>query len=271
MEQRRRAVAGLEEDLRRLGVRTGDLLMVHASMRATGPVEGGADGLIDALQSAVGPAGTLLVNVGAEDLWAWVNEHPEPERAALLQGAEPFDPMLTPADPDNGVLAEVFRVRPGTVLSNHPEGRFGACGRLAVRLVSDVPWDHYYGPDSPLDRFVQENGRVLRLGADRDTVTLLHYAEYLADLPAKREVRRHRLVVGDDGPELRVVECLDDSEGIVDYPAGDYFELILDDYLCSVPVPIGLVGGATAELIDGGDMVHFATTWMNKHLTAVVQ
>ena len=60
--------------------------------------------------------------------------------------------------------------------------------------MADVPWDDYYGAGSPLERFVAAGGRVLRLGADDDTVTLIHYAEYLAPIADKRRVRRHRLV-----------------------------------------------------------------------------
>ena len=54
--------------------------MVHASLRAVGPVDGGADRVIDALEAAVGPDGTLLVGLGARDDWGWVNERPERER-----------------------------------------------------------------------------------------------------------------------------------------------------------------------------------------------
>src|SRR5206468_2444777 len=120
------ALAG---DLRRLGVAVGDLVMVHASLWVVGSVEGGAVGVIVALEAAVGAGGTLLMTIGARDDWAWVNGHPEEERAALLAGSEPFDAATAPADPDNGVLAEVFRTTPGTVVSDHPEGRFAARGR----------------------------------------------------------------------------------------------------------------------------------------------
>ncbi len=210
------SVERLTADLRRLGVAPGDLLMVHASLRAVGPVVGGADGVLEALEAAVGPDGTLVMNLGARDDWAWVNDRPEDDRPDLLRDAEPFDCLVTPADPDVGVLAEVFRTRPGTKVSDHPDGRFGASGPLAESLLEDVPWDDYYGPGSPLERFVRAGGRVLRLGADPDTVTLLHYAEYLAPVPSKRRVRRHRLVAGAEGPEIRVVECLDDTDGIVE-------------------------------------------------------
>jgi aminoglycoside N3'-acetyltransferase len=115
-----------------------------------------------------------------------------------------------------GALAEVFRQTPGTVASDHPEGRFAARGRRATDFTADVPWNDYYGPGSPLERFVQANGRVLRLGADPNTVTLMHYAEYLADVPAKRRVQRHRRVATLQGPASCVVEWLDDSAGIVE-------------------------------------------------------
>ena len=266
MENDQRSVDDLVADLGHLGIAAGDLVMVHASLRAIGPVEGGADGVLDALVGAVGPEGTLLMTLGARDDWAWVNERPEPERAELLMDTVPFDPLVTPADPDVGVLAEVFRRRGGTRVSDHPEGRFGALGPRAEHLITDVPWDDYYGPGSPLERFVAAGGKVLRLGADLDTLTVLHYAEYLAPVPSKRRVRRHRLVAGDNGPQVRVVECLDDSDGIVDHPGEDYFAVILRAYLQTGRARVGTVGRARSELIDASDVVDFAVGWMSEHL-----
>jgi aminoglycoside N3'-acetyltransferase len=262
-------VEQVTEDIRRLGVTLGDLVMVHASLRAIGPVDGGADGVIDALEAAVGPDGTLLMTLGARDDFGWVNDRPESERAELLRDTEPFDCLVAPADPDNGVLAEVFRTRTRTKVNDHPEGRMGASGRLADELLDDTPWDDYYGPDSVLHRFVDAGGRVLRLGADLDTLTVLHYAEYLVTLPTKRRVRRHRLVKGPEQSELRVVECLDDCDGIVDYPDGDYFAVLLRDYLAAGRAVTGVVGGAASELIDAADVVDFGVAWMAQHLVAV--
>ena len=50
----------ITEALQKLGVQTGDLLMVHASLKAIGPVEGGAETVVAALRSAVGPTGTVM-------------------------------------------------------------------------------------------------------------------------------------------------------------------------------------------------------------------
>lgn len=256
--QPREAIA---ENLRQLGLSRGDLAMVHASLRKVGPVEGGAPGLLDALEAVVGPEGGLLMTLGAQDDFAWVNDRPEAERAALLADAEPFDPARTPVSPDVGYLAEAFRQREGTAVTDNPEGRFGARG-AAARLLAGAPWDDYYGPGSPLQRLCQAGGKVLRLGADLDTVTALHFAEYLVPLASKRRVRRHRRVLGDGGPLIRTVECLDDCDGIVKWSGEDYFGLILRDYLAEGRARSGPVGGAQSELLDAADLVAFGVQWM---------
>jgi len=272
------APASMEDlvaDLRRLGVRPGDALMIHASLRRIGPVAGGAGGVLDALAQAVGPGGTLMMILGALVDHEWVNQRPEEERAALLEAVPPYDPLAAPALPEVGYLAEAFRRRPGTRVTDNPSGRFAADGRLAEPLLAAAPWDDYYGPGSPLDRFCRAGGRVLRLGANPETTTVLHFAEYLADVPAKRRVRRHYRVHGSDGPVTRSVECLDDEFGIVDWPpegAGDdaetddYFAAILNAYLAEGRGLRGWVGRAPAELIDARDIVDFGARWMSRHL-----
>ena len=65
--------------------------------------------MIDALEAAVGPEGTLFMTLGARDDWAWVNDRPESERPDLLRDASRSTVGCDPADPDVGVLAEVFR------------------------------------------------------------------------------------------------------------------------------------------------------------------
>lgn len=261
-----RGVADLVGDLAALGVTAGDALMVHASLRRVGPVEGGAKGVIAALDAAVGAAGGWMMVLGSEDAWGWVNERPEADRATLLADAPPFDPMATPADREVGWLAEAMRRAPGTSVTDNPEGRFAARGALAAALLRDAPWDDYFGPGSPLAHLCELDGKVLRMGADHDTVTLLHYAEYLAPVAEKRCVVRHRRVMGPDGPVVRTVSCLDDTDGIVDWPGDeDYFATILKAYLAIGQRERQRVGGAKSELLRARDLVAFAADWMGRH------
>lgn len=266
-------IEGLRADLEALGVGEGDLLMIHASLRKLGlgraaVGEGGAELLLEALEAAVGPGGTLMMVLGTDYPMDWVYDHPVEARAALLAGAPAFDFRNAPVLPEVGWLAEAFRRRPGTVVSDNPSGRFGARGRLADALMADQPWDDYYGPGSPLEKLCQRGGRILRLGADPETVTALHYAEYLAEMPDKKRVRWDYVIAGDDGAPAHVwIHCLDDLDGIAPYPDGDYFAAILKAYLPLGRHREGSVGTAQGELLDAADYVEFGARWMEVNLT----
>lgn len=263
---------GLLRDLAALGLRRGDLVMVHASLRALGlarsqGVASGADLLFDALEAAVGAEGTLLMVLGTEYEWSWVSEHPVEARADLLARAPAFDYRAAPALAEVGFAAEAFRRRPGTQVSDNPSGRFAARGRHAAELLRDQPWNDYYGPGSPLDRLCAWGGRVLRLGASPDTVTALHYAEHLAALPGKRRTRWDYVVADERGAPLHVwIECLDDAEGIARWDGDDYFAEILCAYLALGRHAEGRVGRARSELLDAADLVRFGAGWMETHL-----
>lgn len=261
----------LAGDLRQLGVRRGDLLMIHASLRGLGlarsqGIEDGAGQLLEALGTAVGPDGTLLMVLGTEYPFDWVNQRPVAERAALLAGTPAFDYINAPVLPEVGYFAEYFRRQPGTLVSNNPSGRFGARGARADELLRDQPWHDYYGPGSPLDRFCRAGGRVLRLAAGLDTTTVLHYAEYLAGLPAKRRTRWDYVIAGQDGPEHVWVECLDDNQGLVDWAGDDYFAEILRNYRLLGRHREEAVGRGNGELFEALDIVTFGARWMEEHL-----
>ena len=261
-----RSVPDIVHDLRVLGIASADTLMVHASLRAIGRVEGAADGILDALDEAVGLEGTVLMILGAEIAHDWVNQRPEAERPALLENAPPFDPHATPAFHEVGILAEVVRRRPGTIVTANPSGRFGARGAKAELLLSNAPWHDYYGPGSPLERLCEMGGRVLRIGASPDTTTGLHLAEYRAEVPNKRRVRRHYRCMIAAGPATCVVEYLDDEHGIVAWEGEDYFATILREFLATSCAKQGKVGTAQSELIAADDLVRFGARWMRETL-----
>lgn len=245
--------------------------MVHASLRTIGLAgsrygPGGADLLLDALDRVVGPSGTLMMVIGTDYPFDWVNRRPVAERAGLLENSEPFDPATAAAIPEVGWLAEAFRRRPGTIVTANPSGRFAARGARAEALLRDPPWHDYYGPGSPLERLCDQGGRVLRLGADPETVTVLHYAEYVARLPDKRRTRWDYRLATPAGPRHVWIECLDDDGGIRSWSGEDYFALILNTYLREGRAAMGWVGEAPAELIDAADIVRFGAEWMERNL-----
>ena len=130
----------------------------------------------------------------------------------LLEKLPAFDPVTARSARDNGALVELFRTYPGSMV-NHHVARFVAWGRHAEYLLSKQPWNYAFGRASALDRFVALDGKILLLGCDHDTVTFLHYAEHIVDIPGKR-VSRFKVPVSDGGTRVwRDMEEFDTSDG----------------------------------------------------------
>ena len=219
--------------------------MVHTSMRA---VDARAPDVIDALKAVVGEGGALLFLVCAPE-------------------GLPFDPATSPAWDGLGVLPEVFRQSEGVVLSDHPVARFGAWGTGEGALVSTPPLDDYFRPGSPLERLIRRGGRVLRLAADTNSTTLLHYADYRLAHPEPQRVTHRVIVAGPEGPSELAASCIDDDEGVRPWTGGeDYFSAIMQHARDRGLVSARFVGSAWSELVDAAPLVDLGVAWMAENL-----
>ena len=229
--------------------------------------------ILDALDAAVGPAGTLMMVLGT-DYPHGLGQHAAGGRAggpARRHRAVRSRPSAG-AVPEVGWLAEAFRRRPGTLVSDNPSGRFGARGAGAEALMRGQPWHDYYGPGSPLEKLCDLGGRILRLGADPETVTALHYAEYLADLPDKRRTRWDYVLAGDGRARAMSGSTASTiSDGIVALGRARIISpLILKAYPGDRPAPAAAASAPRdSELIDAADIVDFGARWMEAHLGLV--
>ena len=226
-------------------------VMLHGSMRKIGPIEGRAEGLLDTLRQMVGEEGSLIMPLGADPV-------------------APFDAQHSPAHPDMGVLAEIFRVRPAVCVNDHAASRWAVEGPASASLLKDPPLHDYHGPGSLLQRFAERpDSHVLRLGADVDTVTLTHWAEYLAKVPHKQRTRV-RYIRADIGEQF--IEGLDDDDGIVDWGEeedDDYFSQIFVDFVSTGHVSQGPVAGCLGELFHAQTFVDFAVRWMEREFPLI--
>ena len=245
--------SSLAHALRQLGVSAGSMVMVHASVRAVGPVLGGVNVIVQALQDVTGPEGTILAYVDFEPFF----EESDVEVPV-------FDKRIAHAARDHGVLHETLRTWPGALRSDHPDAGVVAIGRLAEWLTRDHPFNYGYGAGSPLDRALRSGVQVLMLGAPLDTVTLLHCAEHRARIPDKRVVHYRRLMPGADGPEWVDFEEFDTSRPVNDRLPDDLFERITRAYLATGHGRVGPCGAATATLLDGPGLVRFGVEWLER-------
>jgi aminoglycoside 3-N-acetyltransferase len=244
-------------DLARIGLAQGDAVLVHAALRAVGPVLGGPDTVIDALRDAVGPAGTVL---GYCD---WQLEDEVRDNPALRQHIPPFDSQRSRSIRDNGAFPEMLRTTPGARRSANPGASMAAIGGKADWFVADHALDYGYGPQSPLGKLVASDGKVLMLGAPLDTMTLLHHAEHLADIPNKR-VRRYEAPIMVEGRTVwRRFEEFDTSDPPDGLP-DDYFATIVDEFLATGRGSRGMVGQAPSVLVPAAEIVPFAVHWLEQ-------
>ncbi len=155
------------QQLRDLGVAPGGVLLVHCAFSRVKPVEGGPEGLIAALQAALGPQGTLVMPAMTDD-----DEHP-------------FDPRRTTCH-GMGVVANTFWQMPGVLRSDSPHS-FAARGPAAARITAPHPVDIPHGLDSPVGRVFDLDGQVLLLGIDHTSNTTVHLCEYIASVRYRRK------------------------------------------------------------------------------------
>jgi aminoglycoside 3-N-acetyltransferase len=252
----------LARDLRRLGLAPGQIVMLHASVRAVGRIIGGPDEIHLAVADAIAPGGTVMMYVGCQDGFDDVGRgaiSPRDE-SAILAHQPAFDFQHARAARDFGALAEFFRSYPGTICSEAVCARMAARGDGAAWLLADPPWNYGFGRDSPLDKLCASGGKVLLLGSRHDEVTLLHYAEHIAPFEGKR-VARYKVPVLRDGARVWV-DCEEfntSGEGVHANWAENAFELIVGDFIAKrAGMPecrVGHVGLAASVLLDAAELV----------------
>lgn len=159
----------LAADLRALGIAAGDVVFVHASMSNLGKVEDGAETIIEALRDVLTSTGTLIIPT-----------YHMPGRNAyetcLAADEYIFDPKSSPTE--LGAIPTAFLKFDGVRRSIHPTHSVSALGKQA-EYVTEA---HHLapstlGPDSPWDRLVKLDGKVLGLGISMGPVTFYHMVE----------------------------------------------------------------------------------------------
>jgi aminoglycoside 3-N-acetyltransferase len=249
----------LSNDFRNLGIKAGDTVMLHASVRSVGEVAGGPDAIHLALKSALTPEGTLMMYASCPRYYDEVGRG----NLAMKQEQEiheklpAFDPLTARSERDNGILVEFLRTYPGSHV-NHHVARFVCSGKQTEHLLASQPWNYAFGADSALERLLLLDGKIVLLGSDHDAVTFLHYVEHIVDIPGKR-VARYQVPVMENGYRVwRAMEEFDTSSGAHANWPDRFFAKIVDSLLVKTGNNGALVGDAMTHLLTARELLDFA-------------
>ncbi len=232
--------ADLVAGLRSLGLAPGDRVLVHSSLSALGRVQGGADTVIGALLTAVGPSGLVVV--------------------PTFGGPAPFDRRLTPTS--LGQIPERFWRRPEAVRSLHPTHSVAAIGAGAAELLAgheQAPTA--YGPDTPYHRLATTGGKILLLGVDQDRNTTLHTAETLAGAAYLQDIEGS--YVNDQGEVVTIP---------IAAMAGPHRNFLAMDPLLRDRglLRVGRLGRAVCRLMDGDSLLDTALDALRRDPAALL-
>jgi aminoglycoside 3-N-acetyltransferase len=251
-------IQSIIDDLRKVGIEEGDILLVHSSLSSIGWVCGGPQSVIMALLTTVGSDGTLVMPSHSGD-WSdpaqWQNPPVPKEWVQTIYDSMPaFDPELSPTR-GMGWIAELFRTFPGTIRSCHPQVSFSANGKHAIDITENHPLTPQFGMDSPLGKLYRQNAKILLLGVGYGNCTSFHLAETLTPgMP----IKKMGTAMMENGE--RVWKWFED----INFNDED-FDKMGEDFEKVHTVRKGNIGNAVCRVFRIRDAVDFAQEWLPKH------
>jgi aminoglycoside 3-N-acetyltransferase len=160
-------VQQITENLKAIGIKEGDTLLVHSALSRIGYLENGPQTFIDALLQVIGKEGNLLMPTSPNNVY----------QLNYIQNTPFFDVLNSPSK--TGAITECFRKMDGVVRSLHPTEPVSAIGPLAEYFTKD----HFnqltpYNENSPFYKVGEKHGKILYVGVTLSMAgTSLHTLE----------------------------------------------------------------------------------------------
>jgi aminoglycoside 3-N-acetyltransferase len=170
-------------------------VIVHASLKKFGPIDGGADAVLHAILAAtnglIAPTFTYMTMVTPEvgppnNGISYGNERDLNKLAVSFRLEMQPDKMM-------GSLPRALLEHEGAVRTAHPILSFGGIGLEHVLITQTL-----YEPLAPIGALADQDGWVILINVDHSVNTSIHYAEKLA---GRRRFIRWAMV------DNRIVEC----------------------------------------------------------------
>jgi aminoglycoside 3-N-acetyltransferase len=255
----------LKEQLNLLGVKSGDSIIVHSSLKSMGWIAGGAQAVVEALMETVTRNGTIVMPAqsgdNSEPSYWMLPPVPEAWHEPIRQSIPAYDPNLTPLR-EMGKIADCFHRHPETIRSPHPAHSFMAWGLHADDWMSEHPLDDSFGTSSPLGKMCGAGVKVVMIGVSYESCTALHLSEYQAP---GLTVSPQGAAIIQDGERIWATFDMADVDSDVFPELGTAFEemnpgIVLD----------GKLGQAHCKVVPMTSLVDFGVIWVTEKRIAEV-
>lgn len=244
----------LLQQLREMGIKPNDNLLVHSSMKSLGPVQGGADTVLDALMEAV-PEGLLILPTHT---WKQMSEE-----------YNLFDPETEPVCV--GILPEIFRKRPGVVRSLHPTHSVAVYGKDAEDYIkgeenctTPCPREGCWG------RLKDINAKILLIGVTHTRNTYIHSIEEAFDIPERFTDRPVRFQVKLPDGSIKHVDMYRHYNRI-DPHISEHYDIMKDGYEKTGAARQVSLGDANCILCDAGKLYEITGRILGKEPNCFIE
>lgn len=154
-----------------LGIRKGQVVLIHSSMKSFGYVLGGPEAVIQGFLDVLGEEGTLVMPTLSQKNWESVYQDWYMDRPS-----------------DVGLLTEVFRKMPGVLRSNQATHSVAAIGAKAKWLTEGHTaygprygafGDYAFSRSSPWQKMYDMDASIVFAGVNMVCNTMKHLVEYM--------------------------------------------------------------------------------------------
>ncbi len=248
----------MANDFHNLGIKQGEMLLVHSSLSSIGFVVGSSEAVVLALLQVVGNEGTIIMpsqtmqNSNPED---WENPPVPNEWHHIIYDELPVYDSITTPTCMMGAIAETFRTFPGTKRSNHPQTSFCANGKYAYEITCEHELTPQFGTKTPLGKMYNYGAKVLLIGVNYNKCTCFHMSETLSGVLPKE--KNGAAILKNNTREW---VWYNDVEWNT-----DDFIMLGNDFEAKQTVKKGFVGNAECKLFDLRAAVDYGTEWIKEN------
>lgn len=248
----------IETGIKELGIKKGDIVLLHCALSSFGFIIGREIVLVRAILNVIGDSGTIVVpaqSVDNSDPEFWENPPVPEEWWDLIRKHSPaYDKNMYSCYGMGSVVNQVMQLKKA-IRSEHPCVSFVAYGAKAKKVCAKHDLQPKFGRKTPLGYLYDNDCKVLLLGVGYSKSTCFHLAEVLSNrLPTTKE----SCMVSQNGRN-NWISFID-----FNYDTDDFDDLGFEMEK-EKEVKKTVIGTADCKMFSLKEGVDFATRWIIKN------